>query len=222
VLQRISDQHKISFLEGEKSSESPRKKAELSRPTIQQVLESQRSKRLENKYKENGIMNSQSIFSARTGVIKDNGGPIKHIKSESSNTLWDSNKTSRLLQEVDSKTKTIQEKASISDNRRYAEKQRMDAIVDVLKSTDQTKASAVSSVGTFSGSNYKNRSKDMSIFDSKDFERLPEKTGGEQVKESNGSRYNQKDDSWRGESKSIKSSDIVSDFFNKLLDKRDE
>ena len=54
-------------------------------------------------------MNGQSIFSARTGVIKNEGGPGKYTKSESSNTVWDSDKTARASQELDSKTKTIQE-----------------------------------------------------------------------------------------------------------------
>lgn len=220
----MSDQHKISFLEGEKPSETPRKKAEVSKKTIQQLAEAQKAKTLDNKYNNNGIMNSQSIFSARTGVIKDEGGPTKYMKSESSNTLWDSNKTAKMSQEMDSKEKTTHEKNRIADNRRHAEKQRMDDLVEILKSTDQTKASAVSPSGqsSFSGTNYKNKSNNMSIFDSKDFERLPEKTAGEQVKESNVSRYGQKDDSWRGNAKSVKSSELVSDFFDQLLNRKDK
>jgi hypothetical protein len=224
MLQRMSDQHKISFLESEKPSETPKKKAEKSKETIQQIAETQKSKKLSNKYNGNGIMNGQSIFSARTEVIKNDGGPIKYMKSESSNTVWDNNKTARISQEIDSKTKTTQDKKVIADNKRYAEEKRMNTLVDALKNTDLTKGSAVSPSGSssHSGTNYKNRSGGMSIFDSQDFQRLPEKTAGEQVSEDNTSRYGQKDDSWRGGSKSTTTREAVSDFFDSLMKKKDE
>jgi hypothetical protein len=223
MLQRMSDQHKINFLDGEKTSEAPKKKAEKSKQTMQQLAEAQKSKSLSNKYNDSGIMNSQSIFSARTGVIKDNGGPTKYTKSESSNTLWDSNKTARASQEMDSKTKTTQDKARIADNKRYAEETRMNTLVEALKSTNQTKSDTISPSGSssFSGTNYKNKSNSMSIFDTQDFERLPEKTAGEQIKEDNAARKGQKDDSWRGGGKSVTAREVVSDFFDNLLKKKD-
>ena len=220
----MSDQHKISFLEGEKPSETPKKKVEKSKETIQQIAEDQKSKRLNNKYNGNGIMNGQSIFSARTEVIKDEGGPTKYMKGESSNTLWDNNKSARISQDIDSKTKTTQDKKVIADNKRHAEEKRMNTMVEALKSTDLTKGSAVAPSGTSShtGTNYKNRSGAMSMFDTQDFERLPEKTAGEQVSEDNASRYGQKDDSWRGGSKSTTTREVVSDFFDSLMNKKDE
>ena len=219
----MSDQHKISFLEGEKPSETPKKKVEQSKQTIQQIAEAQKSKRLSNKYNGNGIMNGQSIFSARTEVIKDDGGPTKYMKGESSNTLWDNNKSARISQDIDSKTKTTQDKKIIADNKRYAEEKRMDTMVDALKSTNLTKGSAVAPSGSSShtGTNYKNRSGSMSMFDTQDFERLPEKTAGEQVSEDTVSRKGQKDDSWRGGSKSTTTREVVSDFFDSLMKKKD-
>ena len=220
----MSDQHKISFLDGEKSSATPKKKEVQSKQTIQQLAEAQKAKNLSNKYNDNGIMNSQSIFSARTGVIKDDGGPTKYTKSESSNTLWDSNKTARQMQEIDSKTQTTQEKAVIADNKRHAEEQRMNTMVEALKSTNLTKANAVSHSGqsSHSGTNYKSKSNNMSIFDSKDFERLPEKTAGEQMSEDNAASKGKKDDSWRGGGKSLTAKEVVSDFFDSLMQKKDK
>jgi len=220
----MSDQHKISFLDGEKSSETPKKKDIKPEKTMQQLQSEQKSKVLDNKYNDSGIMNGHSIFTARTGVIKDDGGPTKYTKSESSNTLWDSNKSERLSQEVDSKTKTIQDKATIADNKRYAEKQRMDNLVESLRGTDQRKAAdiAPSGSGSHSGTNYKNRSNNMSMFDTKDFERLPEKTAGEQVSEDNASRKGQKDDSWRGGGKSVTAKDFTTRFFDSLMQKKGE
>jgi len=224
MLQRMSDQHKISFLESEKYSEAPKKKTEKSKKTIQQIAETQKSKKLNNKYNGNGIMNGQSIFSARTEIIKDDGGPTKYMKGESSNTVWDNNKTARISQEIDSKTKTTQDKKVIADNKRYAEEKRMDILVDALKSTNTTKASAINPSGQSShnGTNYKNKASGMSIFDSEDFQRLPEKTAGEQVSKDNTSRYGQKDDSWRGGAKSTTTREVVSDFFDSLMKKKDE
>lgn len=220
----MSDQHKISFLEGEKSSETPNKKDIKPEKTIQQLAQEQKSKKLSNKYDNSGIMNSQSIFTARTGVIKDNGGPTKYMKSESSNTLWDSNKSARISQEIDSKTKTTQDKQVIADNKRHAEEQRMDNLIDVLRSTDQRKASDIAPSGSssFSGTNYKNKSNSMSMFDTQDFERLPEKTAGEKVSEDNASRKGQKDDSWRGGGKSVTAKDFTTRFFDSLLQTKDE
>lgn len=218
----MSDQHKIGFLDGEQSLATPKKKEVQSKQTIQQIAEAQKAKPLSNKYNNSGIMNSQSIFSARTGVIKDDGGPTKYTKSESSNTLWDSNKTARQMKEIDSKTRVIQEKAAIADNKRYAEEQRMNTLVEALKSTDLTKGSAVAPVSSYIGSSYKNQSNNMSIFDSKDFERLPEKTAGEQMSADNAARKNVKDDSWRGGGKSVTIKEVVSDFFDSLMQKKDK
>lgn len=219
----MSDQHKISFLDGEKSLETPKKKDVKLEKTIQQLAQEQKSKTLNNKYNDSGIMNGQSIFSARTGVIRDEGGPTKYMKSESSNTIWDSNKNARTSQEIDSKTKTIQDKVAIADNKRHAEKKRMDTLIEALRSTDQRKANAIapSGSGSHSGSNYKNRSNSMSIFDTQDFERLPEKTAGEKVSEDNAARKGQKDESWRGGGKSINTREAVSEFFDSLMRKKD-
>lgn len=219
MLQRMSDQHKISFLEEEKSSDIQKTSNVKQKKTIEQVAETQKSKNLKNK--DNGFMTANYISSAITGDIKDTGGPTKYIKSKSSNTLWDSDKIAKLSKDIDSKTKTTQEKNLIATNKRDAEQKRMDDMVENLKNTDQTKASAVSSVGAFSGSNYKNLTNNMSIFDTCDFERLPKKTGGEQITEDAINRKNQKDDSWRG-GKVINTKEVVSEFFDNLLQKRDK
>lgn len=218
MLQRMSDQHKISFLDGEKPSDTPKKPEEKQKATIQQTAEAQKAKRLQNK--DDGLMTPHTISSARTGAIGNQGGPSKYTKSETSNTMWDSERTSRMAE--DNKEKTIREKDEIATNRRHAEKQRMDDLVEVLKSTDQTKASAIAPAGTYQGSSYKPPVNNMSIFDSKDFERLPEKTAGEQVTEDNVDRKNQKDDSWRGGGKSINTKEVVSEYFNELLKKKEQ
>jgi len=212
----MGDEHRISFLDGVKVTEAPQKTAEKSAMTMQQLAEKQKAKKLNNK--DNGLMSSAHISSARTGEIGNQGGPSKYIKSETSNTMWDSDKTSKMAE--GSQERVAKEKEVIATNRRDAEQKRMDTLVDSLRGTDQTKAAAVSPAGTFSGTNYKTQSNNMSIFDTKDFERLQDKTAGEQVTEDNASRRGKKDDSWRDNAKSITSKELVSDFFNQLMDKK--
>ena len=50
-------------------------------------------------------------------------------------------------------TKTIQEKEQIVTNKREAEQKRMNDLVDVLKTTEQGKASSITSAGVHQGSN---------------------------------------------------------------------
>jgi hypothetical protein len=168
-------------------------------------------------------MNAHSIFTARTGVIKDEGGPSKYLKSESSNTVWDNDKSNKLSQQIDSKERVSQQKQEIADNRRHAEQARMDDIIDALRTTDQTKGASVSPAGSgyYSGTNYKTNNNNMSIFDSKDFERLPEKTSGEKVAEENAQRKKEVDNSWRTGGKSTTTKEVVSDFFSNLFEKKE-
>ena len=217
MLQRMTDQHKISFLDKSNIPDIPKKTVASEKKEILDIVENQRSKKLNNK--DNGIMTSRNICSARTGEISDNGGPAKYIKGETSNTLWDSEKTSKIT--TDSKENTVREKDIIASNKRHAEQKRMDKMIEELRTIDQTKAVAVSSAGSYSGSNYKSHPNNMSIFDTKDFERLPDKTAGEQVVDDNKTKKSQKDESWKSGGKSISVQEAVSDYFNQLLKKEE-
>ena len=218
MLQKMSDQHKIKFLEKSELSDISKITDIKPKKTIEQVAEMQKAKTL--RHKDNGFITLHHISSARTGIIKDEGGPTKYIKSDSSNTLWDNNKIENLP--MDSKTKTIQNKERIITNKREAEQKRMNDLVEALKNTDQTKASAVSKMSTLEGSSYKVPVGNISMFDSKDFDKLPEKTAGEKITENNINKKNQKDDSWRDEGKSITTKEVVSEFFDNLMQKKDE
>ena len=217
MIQRMSDQHNINFLKDVIPSEKVAKVESIQKTTLDQMAEEQKAKRLSNK--DDGMMTTQHIFSARTGNISNEGGPSKHVKNDSSNTIWNANRTSEASQEMDSKTKTIQDKTQISSNKREAENQRMDSLVDNIKSTIQEKASTVSPAGTLSGTNYQVSNNSMSIFDNKDFMRLSEKTGGEQISEDIKSKNSQVDDSWRGGGKVVSSKDITKGLFEGLFDK---
>jgi len=211
MIQRMSNQHKIEFLENNKSSEETKKSASTPEKTLNQISEEQKSKRLSNK--DDGLKNSKHISSAVTGDITNQGGPSKHIKNDSSNTIWENDKTAKASKEMDSKTKTIHDKEQISSNRREAENKRVNDLVDVLKTTLQSKASSVSSAGTLGGTNYKVSDNNMSIFDKKDFSRLQDKTDGEKTSEDIKNKKAQKDDSWKSGGKVVKTKNLMDSLF---------
>ena len=217
MIQRMSDQHKISFLDSEKSSKNTVKVEAVQEKTLNQISEEQKAKKLNSH--DNGMMTSQHISSATTGGISDQGGPSKYVKSESSNTIWDSGKNAEVSKELDNKTKTIQEKAQISSNKRDAEQNRMDSLAETLKSTIQEKASSVSPAGILSGTNYKISENNMSIFDKKDFERVQDKTDGEKVSDDIKNKKSQVDNSWRGGGKVVSSKDVTKKLFDGLFTK---
>ena len=213
----MSDQHKIHFLDEVKESKNEKKTGTSSQKTISQLAEEQKAKKLE--HKDSGLMTSQHVSSARTGGIKDEGGPSKYVKSESSNTIWNNDKTEIESQKIDSKTKTIQDKSEIASNKREAENKRMNDLAQSLKSTIQEKASSISPAGTFSGTNYKLSDNNMSIFDNKDFMRVKGQTEGEKVSEETNARRGEIDDSWRGGGKSISSKDMTQNLMKDLFKK---
>lgn len=220
MIQRMSDQHKIKFLEKEKDIVNKQKTAGSPKKTIGKIAEEQKAKKISNK--DDGLMTTQHIFSARTGSITNEGGPSTHIKSESSNSIWESDKTAKASKEIDNKTKTLQEKANIESNKREAENKRMNDLAESLKSTLQDKDSSVTPVGTLSGTNYKSSKNNMSIFDSSDFARLKDKTGGEKVSEEIAKKKNHIDDSWRNGGKVVSSKDITKSMFEGFFMKKEE
>jgi len=220
MIRRMSDEHKINFLELNKKIEIEKISSEVESKTLKQVAEEQKSKKLSNK--DDGLMTSHYISSARTGDISNNGGPTKFTKSESSNTIFDTDKSVRLSKEIDSKTRVKNEKEEIASNKRIAENKRMQELADNLSQTDQSKDISVSSMGRFSGSNYYSPKNNISIFDTEEFERLADKTSGEKVSEEVNLKNSQKDESWKNDGKTFSSKDVLNNLFNNLNTKREE
>ncbi len=217
MIRKISDEHRINFLEKENNSKNSKEDNIEIKKTLAQLSEEQKAKKINNK--DDGLMTVNNIRSARSGVIKDDGGPVKFIKSETSNTIWENNKSERLSKEIDSKTRVKIEKEKIADNKRIEEQKRMDELVNSLKETEQRKNATVTPVNSFSGTNYHAPKQSMSIFDTEAFERLEEKTAGEKVSEENEKKRNQKDESYKNSGKQISSKDFVNRFFDSLLKK---
>ena len=99
----------------------------------------------------------------------------------------------------------------------------MDNLAESLQSTDQRKGSSVASLSEYSGSSsYQRPANGLSIFDKNmNFERVPEKTGGEKLVEKLAEEREKVDDSWRGGAKRISSKSIQDAFFENLM-RRDD
>jgi len=168
--------------------------------------------------------NGSSIISANAANISDMGGPQKQIKTPISNSIFDPWSNAREAAKIGEKTDTQIAKETIATNRRTAEQDRMNDLVEKLQSTDQTKASSVHRTGTgnVESTDFKPSQNNMSIFDSNDFARIPEKTGGEKISERVAEERSQVDSSWRNNGKSLTSSEVTDRFFDGLLEKLDE
>jgi hypothetical protein len=216
MIQKMSDEHKIKFLEKTEKVIKEQKK-ETSKKTLAEIADEQKSKKLNNK--DNGMMTSNHISSASTGVIRNDSGPAKYIKSETTNSIWNNDKTKNAAKEIDNKTKTIQEKETIFSNKREAEQKRMAEMVEALKTTDQSKSSSVSMNGVFQNSKYNEFNNSMGIFDNKDFQRLQDKTAGEKLSEEIEKKKNQKDESWKKEKQCVSSKEITTKMIEGLFTK---
>lgn len=214
MIQRMSDENKIKFLESEGDEKPSVESAGNPQKTLKQLAEEQKNKKLSNK--DNGLMTEKHIRSARTGAITDMGGsPDPKISSERSNSIWGANKIRDLPE--DSQTRVKEQKEEIATNKRIAEQKRMDTMIEQLKKTDQTKGESVSPMSHLSGSKYYSPKNNMSIFDSEEFSRLADKTSGEKLSEDVQKKRSQKDESWKNSGKQLTSKDIANKLWHKEI-----
>lgn len=205
----------------EKVSKAMENERRNSKEHLAELSELQKSKNL--KGFDPRTSNGSSIISANAGGISDMRGPSKQIKTPTSNSIFDPHRNEKEAAKIDSKTATKIEKERIASNKRTAEKERMDDMVEALRSTDQRKASSINRTGTgnLESTSFKPSLNNMSIFDSGDFDRVPEKTGGEIVSEKVAERKSQVDESWRQNGKSLTSREVTNKFFDSLIEKLD-
>jgi len=204
MIQRMSDERKISFVDP---------KVEV-KETVQDQTPSKESfvdrkaRRLMNK--DDGMKTDKHICSARTGVILDDKGPNKYVKSDSSNTVWDPNKSGRESLKIveENKAKEKQVEAEI------VEKEKIKKEVEKEEKQDNT---AFSRLSDFKGSSYHVPSAGMSIFDNTDFQRLTDKTAGENLSDEVAQKRSAKDESWKGNGKAVSSKDITASLFDRLF-----
>lgn len=217
MLRRHSEQSTIKLLNNDAAKTASAPKIPEDKHSLETLAEQQKAKHLNNK--DDGYMTNRHIRSAGSGNITDMGGPQKQAKTETSPSIWDADRLSKMQKELDSKSKTRLEKESLKHKEIEKESERRNLdLAEAIKHNMEKKPSRLSD---HSGSNYKTPTQSMSIFDTKDFERLPEKTAGEQVAEESRQRKAEKDDSWKGNGKSVSSQDVVNRLFDNLTGKNE-
>lgn len=163
---------------------------------------------------------SNQILPSRGGEDRDGAAPQKQIKSETSNSIWENRK---LIDMVEAAEKTSKERVAEQKQQQAERKQTMrqeanDRLVEQIQSVDQRKASNISKIHESSEQpqepSYKQPTRNMSIFDSADFERLAEKTDGERISEAK--RNAQKDESWKLNQKQHTTKDVLNRLFDAL------
>ncbi|MAH51190.1 hypothetical protein CMI37_35565 [Candidatus Pacearchaeota archaeon] len=213
ALQRMQDQHQIGFLDSQPKDTPVSKTSGENAKSLSSLAEEQKAKVFNPK--DSVLKSGRSIKSSRAGEVTDMGGPSKFIGSESANSVWNNTKIEEAAAKEVSTTAMNEDPKAL---RQQAEKERLDKLVSSLQTVDQRKASSVAPTGTSEGSGpgFKATSNNMSIFDTKDFERLAEKTAGEKVTEEAKQRKSQVDESWKNNGKSVTSSDVVNRMFDNL------
>jgi hypothetical protein len=194
-------------------------------PTPDKVAQSPAEQSLPKKMRakhdpENFLQGSKSVSPAYYGNITENGGPKKFIKGESSPTIFDTEKLSRLARQPSLKEQTEVNKAAEKEQRRTLREERTKQIVDALQEVDQRKSSSVSPSGDQQVSSEQSRfghpRGGISIFDHDAFERLPELTAGEKLSKARKEKAAKKDESWKEGGRSFSTKDVLTRFVGGL------
>ena len=210
-LQKHKNSGKISFLLDqvvESQVEQPVKKSDVA--PIRPSQKADNSSAIDNR--------AGSILSAGRGSISDFGGPSKYIGSQTKNSIWDSGVIESLAGQQDNGEKIKEENIQLKSQRKAIKEERLDNMTQALQETDMRKADGISSSGEFSGSKYNMPQNNMSIFDSADFERIPEKTAGEKLSE----KEIIKDDTWKDLKKATKTSDQFNRMFDNIINENNK
>jgi len=216
MIQRMSDQHKIEFTDALKPIVESHVK-ETENAIVDNCVESQKSKKLNNSEVINSVRSANSVLNAGGGSIRDEGGPRKYIGSETQNSIWDTDVVEKLSGTLSNKEKTDAEKENRQAMRKSVRQESLDNMTEALSQTDTRKASDVSSLSERESVNYrKSSSNNLSIFDSNVFDDMPEKTAGEIMAE-NARVEKEADTSWRNNRATFKSKDVVNRLFNDLM-----
>lgn len=173
---------------------------------------------------------SKRILTNKGSDVIDTGGANKQMGYERNNSIFDPNVIARQAQEQGNDERIRETNAKIAKQREEAKLTSRyetidgESLVDALKQIDQRKDAGVRSVGAQEAHKYDNKlpMNGISIFDTDDFQRVPEKTAGEkrrdEIKEA---AKAPKDRSWvQNGAKTVTSTDIVDNFINSLLNKK--
>lgn len=223
MLYRTKDQSSLNFL-GQKDIDKIAEKEQASKSKteeqiVKETAESQKSKKISNRFDPKST-NKNTILSANGGDVHDFGGPKKHLGSGVSNSIFDTDRLGNIQQTKSSKEKTQLEKQQIEESRKRADVQRLNDLADTISEINTSKSSSISKSSENSAeSNYQELSNNLSLFDTNKFENI-DLTPGEKLSKDLAEKRAFKDDSWKNNGKSLKSSEIFDNYLNELFDKK--
>ena len=176
-----------------------------------------------NPKESNYLQSSKSVSSIEHTASE--GSNRKYLKSESSNSIWNSNKLQEMAQ--DSQDRVREEKEAQESAKRTMRQQAHDNLVEALQSIDQRKASHISSVSDIQASEeavFDKPTRNMSIFDflgndnPQDFARLETLSEGESLSRKKAARKEEvaQDDSWKSGGKIVSSKSVTDRLFDAL------
>ena len=212
MIQRVSDQNRINSVERETNKPSFKNHVpEMKKSKKKSVDRSWEVSAPANKLSNNdSLLNARSIRSAQTGSISDHGGPNQHVKMNSENSIFSAIDSSNKVVKT-SKERTVEEKNSVAKVRLERQSQWKESNSPRVGEPTET-SSTISRADCQEGSKGWVPSHKMSMFDTKEFERLaaPE---GESIKK----KVAQKDNSWREPTKAKNMKDSTSSFVDNML-----
>ena len=211
-IYRQQSQNMVPFLDSDSLPEPNREEESTVRASASPKLSAPSS-----------LSTGRSVMSARSGVISDERGPRRQLQSETSNSIWDSERIKRLAKGFIAEEE-ISDKQQRQEDRRTMRQQRIDDLVEALRGVDTRRDSYVSQLGELggegAGSSYMSPNQNLSIFDTfepaSEFSRVAE-TDGEKLSREVAASRGQKDESWKVANPHLTSSDLVNSLFDKLI-----
>lgn len=177
--------------------------------------ETQKAQKMDN----NSALNSRGdkFLSAGEGNINNQGGSSNYIGKGTNNSIWDNGVLDRLAQSQSNHEKTKEEKSDTEKTRNGFKQERLDAMVSSLQNADTRKANTIGDLTSSDGSsgrqNYRLPTNNISMFDSGDFDRVPEKSVGDEIREA-ARTPKEKDNSWREMKPTQKLNEKISKLFD--------
>jgi hypothetical protein len=180
-----------------------------------------------SKYAGNSAVSpSHSIGRAQAGGLSDVGGTVRQMKSATTNSIWDTSVLDKLAeQETEGEKISANKKLEEAhrQERKIAERNEeidLDTLKELIANGELARGSRISSVSASDDESYHSHipSGSISMFDDGDFDRIPEKSSGESIKEAAEARAMKKkaDTSWKKGHEASSSRAALDRFFSNI------
>lgn len=207
---------------------APDKKFEDHKPELKKDLPKKEAKKREydpedhkaQKMNNNSALESRGdkFLAAGQGEISNQGGSGSYMGKQTNNSIWDNDVLTNLADKQSNHESTSEEKAAMEKTRNGFKQDRLDSMVESLQNSDMRKANTVGDLSSSDGSagrtsDYRLPKNNISMFDNGDFDRVPEKSVGDEIREA-ARKPKEKDNSWR----ELKPAQKLNDKISKLFD----